>query len=190
MTGNRNVATVFRKLNQSNAALVLLTVLFMAGCFVGVLLAQVGDGEIVSEFLAGYLVNAADGLVGYSFFSILWNTLKWPLLIAVLEFTQVGFIAVPILIFLRGILFSYLAANLDMVFGLQGVALSIGVYLITILMEIPVLFLLGSHFMNGTEEGQKRSGTLLVSAGVCVLAAALQWTVSHRLLAFICGRVF
>lgn len=166
----------------TSAALLILGAAFVLGGFAGCLLADqvVGGGsDALGEYLEGYLSAVySGGMVKPDVLSVLWDTIRWPLLILVLSLTPLGLLGLPILFLVRGFLLSFAVASFFRVLGTAGLALAFVVFGITGLLCIPVFFVLGvqgflwAGALTGRLLGEGRRQTLfdrvaLLRCGVC-----------------------
>ena len=170
----------------SAAALLILSAAFLlgglAGCF---LVNQVSGGgsDALSSYLEGYLSFAcSNGAVRPEALSLLWEIIRWPLLVVVLSLTPLGLLGIPILFLVRGFLLSFAIASFFHVLGAMGLTLAFVVFGITGLISVPVLFALGvqgflsAAAMVGRLVGENRRVPLfdrMVLIRCCVCAAAL-----------------
>ena len=102
---------------------------FLLGGLVGCLLAShIGGGgqESLAAYVEGFLRAAQAGeITAPALASLVWDTVRWPLLALLLGFTALGLLGLPLLFAVRGFLLALL------VFGVSGA------------LSVPVLFVLG-----------------------------------------------
>lgn len=131
----------------STAVLLLLSAAFVIGAAAGcILVNRVGGegGSALEEFLSEYLSAANDGeLYRPGVWSLLWETLRWPLLVLFLSVTPLGTLALPVLFFARSFLLSFSIASFFRVLGSLGLALAFVLFGFTGLLSVPVLLVLG-----------------------------------------------
>lgn len=138
------------------AAPTINTAAFAAGALGGFLLCWwlLNTGHLAAErMLAGYTL-ALDAQAGtVSFWEVLWDVGRWPLLVWVLGATVLGRWMVPLVFAARGFFLSFAVAGLSMA-AQGGVLLAFCLFGLGALISLPVLFLLGSQ--SWTMAGQIR----------------------------------
>lgn len=167
------------------AALLILCAAFLLGGIAGTLLAgrvDGGGGDALGSYLEGYFSTALTGeTVRPALFSLIWETVRWPLFTFVLGLTALGLLGIPLLFLVRGFLLAFAIASFYHVLGLTGLAISLVVFGITGLIYIPVLFVLGIQGLlsAGTLAGSilgegRRSASpdriVLIRGGFCAAA--------------------
>lgn len=129
--------------------LFLLSICFLFGTIAGCLWAGgvAGQGsDTLASYIDGYLSAARTGtLTVPSVFSVLFETLRWPVLVFLLAFTAAGIIGIPLLFAVRGFLLSFAVASFIRVLGGAGTILAFLLFGITGLFTVPVLFVLGTQ---------------------------------------------
>ncbi len=130
-------------------ALVVLSISFLLGAIAGCLLAGgVAEAEngTLATYVEGYLSAARSGALSVpSVLSVLWETLRWPLLTVLLAFTALGVVGIPVLFAVRGFLLSFAVASFVRVLGGAGSILAFLLFGLTGLFTVPVLFVLGAQ---------------------------------------------
>ena len=120
---------------------------FLAGGLAGCILASCvdgGGGESLSAYLQSFLSAARAGAVDApAVLSLVWSTIRWPLLALLLGFTALGLLGLPILFAARGFLLAFSIASFVRLFGSTGCLLAFLVFGITGAVAIPALFVLG-----------------------------------------------
>lgn len=164
------------------AALFILCAAFLIGAVAGCILADRvgGDGaSALVEYLERYLAGAMAGeLEQPELGSLIWETVRWPLLLAALSVTPFGLLALPAAFLVRGFLLSFSVASFFRVLGPSGLAMGFVLFGLTGVISIPVLFVLGvqGFLLSGAiagrlvGEGRKRllpNRTVLLRCGVC-----------------------
>lgn len=170
----------------SAAALLILSIAFLLGGLAGCLLAdQVGGdgGDLLSDYLEGYLsAVSSSGAAKPEVLSLLWEIVRWPLLVIALSLTPLGLLGIPVLFLVRGFLLSFAIASFFRVMGGLGLALAFVVFGLTGLICVPVLFILGiqgflsASAMLGRLMGESKRLPLwdrMALLRCCVCAAAL-----------------
>ncbi len=184
-----------------------LAVSFLVGTVAGCLLAGgVAEAEngTLAAYIEGYLSATRSGaLTVPTLFSVLWDTLRWPLLTWVLSFTALGIVGIPILFAARGFLLSFAVASFVRVLGGAGSILAVLLFGLTGLFTIPVLFVLGAQGLAACRAlgarllGEKRRSAApygrayFLRCGVCfavlLLCVCLEQTVLPALLSAVAG---
>ena len=186
------------------AALCLLSVLFFAGSVAGCIAAGAirDDGGVLTEYLHNYL-NALerDGTL-IRLFSVLWQTVRFPLAVFLLGLTALGIMVLPVLFAVRGFAFSYAVSALFRIMGAQGLLLAFVLFGVSAVLWMPALFelgvqgLLGSYGLFRRVGGDGRyplcyGGKFFVRSGVCAailgLCAGAECFVIPLLLRMIAG---
>ena len=131
--------------------LAICSACFLAGGLLGCLFIS-NLSNTICEKLAAYLRNflhlaQCGGLNVPSLLSLLWEYIRWPLLVLLLSFTTVGIVGVPILFTVRGFFFAFSIASFVRVLGAAGCLLALALFGLTGLFAIPVFFVLGIHAM-------------------------------------------
>ena len=128
-------------------ALAVVSAAFCLGALAGMLVAsQVGGGgqDSLTAYLERYLAAAQSGAAAPPrVSSILWETLRWPVLTFLLGFTALGVVGIPLLFGVRGFLLSFAVASLVRLFGGAGCLLAMALFGISGALSVPALFVLG-----------------------------------------------
>lgn len=181
--------------------LILLLICFLSGALIGFALAYFGtSSDELRSYLQDYLGVAAQGNLDFSFFSVLWDCVRWPVLVIAFSFTALGVIAIPAILLARGFLLAYTAACFAVLLGRNGLTAAAVLLAPAALIVLPVLLVLGCEGFRtacarlpGTPGGREcrcRPEIVLPGAGVSLIAAALQWTVVPMIFAAVCARYF
>ena len=121
---------------------------FLLGGLVGCLLAShIGGGgqESLAAYVEGFLRAAQAGeITAPALASLVWDTVRWPLLALLLGFTALGLLGLPLLFAVRGFLLAFSIASFVRLFGGAG-CLKSG------FIGVAVLFLLFEAFLIGGE---------------------------------------
>lgn len=75
--------------------------------------------------------------------SLVWDTVRWPLLALLLGFTALGLLGLPLLFVVRGFLLAFSIASFVRLFGGVGCLLALLVFGVSGALSVPVLFVLG-----------------------------------------------
>lgn len=120
---------------------------FLLGGLVGCLLAShIGGGgqESLAAYVEGFLRAAQAGeITAPALASLVWDTVRWPLLALLLGFTALGLLGLPLLFAVRGFLLAFSIASFVRLFGGAGCLLALLVFGVSGALSVPVLFVLG-----------------------------------------------
>ena len=120
---------------------------FLLGGLVGCLLAShIGGGgqESLAAYVEGFLRAAQAGeITAPALASLVWDTVRWPLLALLLGFTALGLLGLPLLFAVRGFLLAFSIASFVRLFGGVGCLLALLVFGVSGALSVPVLFVLG-----------------------------------------------
>ena len=97
-------------LSGEAAALVLLGASFFLGGAAGCVMAGLVGGEgqgALAEYIRGYLDLAAEGGMQPPFWPLVWELIRFPLLVFLLGFTALGVVGMPVLFAVRGFLLCF-----------------------------------------------------------------------------------
>lgn len=163
------------------AALLILSIAFFLGGLAGCLLAGQSENDTLIQYLTSYLTEIqTQGAYRPAAVSLLWELIRWPLLIVALSFTPFGLLALPAAFVFRGFLLSFAVSSFFRVYGFGGLALAFLVFGISGLIGVTVLLLLGvqgflrSAALIGRLMGERGSAALfsrkdLPRYGICAL---------------------
>lgn len=128
-------------------ALAVTSAFFFLGGLLGcALAARVGGGgsDSLALYLERFVAAAGEQTVSAPpLFSLVWETVRWPLLVFVLGFTTLGVLGIPIVFFIRGFLLAFSIASFVRMFGGAGGLLAFFVFGVSGCVALPVLFILG-----------------------------------------------
>ena len=168
------------------AALILLSILFLVGSVVGCVTAGLirDPSGALLDYVYGYLELLAHDGVTPRFVSVLWETMRFPVVAVLLGFTALGTAGLPVLFVVRGFLLCYAVSVFYRILGLTGLVLGFVLFGFSALIWMPVLFhlgvqgLLGSYglFRRAVGDGRyplRYNGGFLVCCGVCAVALCL-----------------
>ena len=181
--------------------LAILGACFMAGGLGGFFFSGWGgDNPELLDYLGRCFHTAAQGGgVEPSLWSSIWELARWPLAAFLLGSTALGALGLPVLLGARGFLLSFSAATLVRLFGLPGMAVSLAVFGVTVLVSVPVLFVVSVEAFRQSLDRlsgerppawSRSAQALSPCAGLLVLAVALQQTLMPALLTAVCRRLF
>ena len=169
-------------------ALLVVSAAFALGGVLGcTLAAQVGGGggDMLSAYVKGYLAAAQSGAVeSPHMLSTVWSTVRWPLFAALMGFTALGMLGIPLLFSIRGFLLSFAITSFVRMFGGAGGVLAFLTFGVTGLVSIPVLFVLGvqslaaarhlaGRFLGDSKRALPFSRVYWMRCGVCCAALGL-----------------
>lgn len=117
-----------------------------------------------------------------------------------LGLAPVGAVGVPLLMGGRGFLLAFAATTFARLFHLSGVAVSLAAFGVTIVLAVPVLFVVAEDAfhqslsrlpgaVSAPVRWSDRARALAPCAGLLVLAVALQQTVMPVLFSAVCARL-
>ena len=173
-------------LSGQAAALILLSGLFLVGGVIGCVAAgRIADpaGALLS-YVRGYLELLSQDGLSPRFWSILWETVRFPLAAFLLGFTALGVAGLPVLFAVRGFLLSYAICVFYRLLGPAGLVPGFVLFGLSALVWMPVLFqlgvqgLLGSYGLLRRAMGDGRyplryDGGYLARCGMCAAALGL-----------------
>lgn len=137
----------FKRLNGRTAAMLLLAVLFALGGMCGCLAASAfydTDGALTA-YVHGYLTLAGQGSVNAGFSAVLWQTLRFALLAAVMGLTVFGAIGIPALFAFKGFALCYSVSVFYRLLGLKGLAIGAILFGLSMVIQLPVLLDIGER---------------------------------------------
>lgn len=182
--------------------LAILAVCFGLGALGGFLFSALGgeSGELL-DYLEGYFQAAGQGGgLEPSLPSTVWDLIRWPLAAFLLGLVPLGAVGVPLLMGGRGFLLAFAAATFARLFHLPGVAAALAAFGMTLLVAVPVLFVVAADAFrqslsrlpgapSAPIHWTERARALAPCAGLLVLATALQQTVMPALFSAVCARL-
>ena len=131
--------------------LVVLAGCFLAGGLAGLLLSgrTGGTGDTaLAELLRTFLErSAAQAPQAAPAPALLWECVRWHLLVFVLGFTSLGLLFLPVVFALRGFLMAFSIGTFVHLFGGAGCLLALAVFGVTGAVSLPALFVLGVQGM-------------------------------------------
>lgn len=132
---------------NSLPGLILCGALFLCGCVAGTFSSTfVSDGTTLTKFFSEYLTLSQDGtFVDPSFFSVLVNTFRYPLLVFALSFSMLGLLGIPILSVVRGYTLAFSIAVMVRLYGGDGVLLALSMFAIGTLITVPCFLVLAAQ---------------------------------------------
>lgn len=142
------------------AAVLLLGALFVMGGFGGCLAAGFVAGEsgaVLEEYLKAYLSLAQSGTAQVSLWAVVWEQIRFPLVLLLLGFTAAGVVCIPLVFCVRGFLFSFSVACFCRLFGWAGLVPTVFLFGVPALLWAPVFFVLGMQGMAGAYDMLRRS---------------------------------
>ena len=127
--------------------LILCGALFLCGCVAGTFSSSfVSDSTTLTQYFSEYLSLAQDGsFIDPSFFSVLVNTFRYPLLVFTLSFSMLGILGIPILSVVRGYTLAFSVAVMVRLYGGDGVLLALSMFAIGTLITVPCFMILAAQ---------------------------------------------
>lgn len=176
----------------------VLTLCFLLGAVTGLCFhLWSGENIALSGYLNEYLAFASQGDLRFSLPGVIWGCVRWPLLVFLFGAVGSGVVLIPATLCLRGFLLSYAVSGFSAQYGGRGMLAAVALFAVTILVELPVLFVAGCECLrmsraklSGANGAGWKPEILLPAAGGVALSAALQWTISPMLISVICSRLF
>lgn len=182
--------------------LAVLAVCFSAGALGGFLFSALsGETPELLDYLQQYFQSAGQGGgLEPSLAATVWDLIRWPLAVFLLGLTTVGAVGIPLLMVGRGFLLAFAATSFARMFHLPGVAAAVAVFGVTVLVAVPVLFVVAADAFrqslsrlpgapSSPIHWSERVQALAPCAGLLVLAVALQQTVMPALFSAVCARL-
>lgn len=180
--------------------LAVLAACFAAGALGGFLFSAVGgESAELLDYLQQYFRSAGQGgSPTPSLGATVWDLIRWPLAAFLLGMAPFGTIGVPLLMGGRGFLLAFAATTFARLFHLPGVAASLAAFGVTVVLAVPVLFVVAEDAfrhslsrLSGAASAywSDRAKALAPCAGLLVLAVALQQTVMPALFSAVCARL-
>ncbi|MBE6972810.1 MAG: hypothetical protein E7440_02880 [Ruminococcaceae bacterium] len=170
-------------LSGQAAALILLGAFYFVGSVAGCIAAGLirDPSGLLLDYIRGYLeLLAQDGITG-GFFSVFWESAKFPLMAVLLAFTALGIVGLPLLFAVRGFLLCYAVTVFYRLLGLIGLVPGFFLFGFSALIWMPVLFQLGVRGMLSAYGFLRRTmgdgryplrcdGGFLICCGICAAA--------------------
>ncbi|MBE6949127.1 MAG: hypothetical protein E7456_04705 [Ruminococcaceae bacterium] len=132
---------------SSMPGLILCGALFLCGCVAGTFSsAFVEDGSALTQYFSEYLSLEQDGsFIDPSFFSVLADTLRYPLAVFVMGFSMPGMIGIPVLTGIRGYTLAFSVSVMVRLYGGDGVLLALSLFAVSTLITVPCLLILSAQ---------------------------------------------
>lgn len=127
--------------------LILCGALFLCGVVAGTFSSSfVKDGAALTDYFSEYLTLQQDGaFVDPSFFSVLADTFKYPLLVFALGFSIPGVIGVPVLSVVRGYTLAFSVSVIVRLYGGDGVLLALAMFAVGTMITVPCFLILAAQ---------------------------------------------
>lgn len=154
-----------------------------------------GLGAYLDEYLCAFSMGQGD----VSDISMLWNGVSWPLGCLLFCRSPLGVGIIPLIFTVRGFLLTFSSACIACVYGVDGILIAGGIFIVAILFHLPAMFLLGSECFRGsltcvsdapTLHDAIRLETILVGVGLLSVSFAFELVVQPRILSSICFYIF
>ena len=147
---------------------------FLLGGLVGCLLAShIGGGgqESLAAYVEGFLRAAQAGeITAPALASLVWDTVRWPLLALLLGFTALGLLGLPLLFAVRGFLLAFSIASFVRLFGGAGCLLALLVFGVSGALSVPVLFVLAGRVWGDGKTPPPYGKLYFFRCGACAVA--------------------
>jgi hypothetical protein len=182
--------------------LAVLAVCFAVGALGGFLFSALGvESPELTDYLRQYFQSAGQGGgLEPSLGATIWDLIRWPLAAFLLGLAPIGAAGVPLLMGGRGFLLAFAATTFARLFHLPGVAAALAAFGVTVLLAVPVLFVVAEDAFRQSlsrlpgaasppVHWSDRARALAPCAGLLVLAVALQQTVMPALFSAVCARL-
>ena len=137
-------------ISGETAAIMILGALFMLGGLGGCLAASFVRGQsgaALEEYLRAYLALAQGGSIQLSLGTVIWDQIRFPLVMLLLGFTAAGVVCIPAVFCVRGFLFSFSVACFCRLFGWAGGVPAAFIFGFPALLWTPAFFVLGMQAM-------------------------------------------
>lgn len=154
--------------NTMLPALVFLCVCFVIGAITGsVVAANGGDSAQIVSMVAGYAV-----LEDINFWNVLFNILRFPIIVIICGLCVFGTVLIPIVIAVRGFMLLFTITTFVRLFGGSGLLYSLSLFGIQCLFVLPCILLLAAQgivsssilFSLASSRGKKISGSVFSGA--------------------------
>lgn len=182
--------------------LAVLAACFGVGAVSGFLFSAVGgDNQELRDYLQQYFQAVGQGSVlEPPLGATIWDLIRWPLAAFLLGLTPAGAVGVPLLVGGRGFLLAFAATTFARLFHLPGMAAALAAFGVTLLVAVPVLFVVSADAFRQSlnrlpgaaaapVHWTERARALAPCAGLLVLAVALQQTLMPALFSAVCARL-
>ena len=182
--------------------LAVLAVCFMVGALGGFLFSALsGENQELLAYLRQYFCAAGQGSsLEPSVVSTIWDLIRWPLAAFLLGLAPIGAIGMPLLMGTRGFLLAFAATTFVRLFHLPGMVAALAAFGVTVLVVVPVLFVVAADAFRQSLSRLPGAATapvhwsdrvraLAPCVGLLALAVALQQTVMPALFSAVCARL-
>ena len=189
----------FRVCKSTTLHISILLCCFFVGSVSGCVLASLGLPHTdLASHLSDYILLSANREVSASVIATYFSFVRWPLAVIIAAFTPFVFLAVPILMLLRGFFLAYTITCFSVLLGSRGLTVAILLFSTSLLFELPALFVFSceafcfdsSPVHTGSETHSSfHLGALLLGIALLALATTLQLTTIPDLLSAVCARL-
>lgn len=160
----------------------------VAGSWSSALLEQEGTTAL-RGWLEGYLTLTTQQALSVRLPGVLWQTLRLPLLLTLLQFTVLGMLFIPLVMGIRGFLLSFAVTGFVRTYTWRGLAAAAVLFLPLNAVELSALFLLATAAFlradrmgrEGAQKGGSSGGVAALCWGVLTLCAAAELLLSGPL---------
>lgn len=141
----------------------------VAGCWCSSCLEQEGAGAL-REWLEGYISAQHTGAAEWV--PALWQMLRFPLLLTLLQFSVLGMVFVPVLMGVRGFLFSFAVTGFVRTYAWRGMLCALLLFGPLGIVELTALFFLAeAAFLRADQMGREGGGAQSAVASPVLVAA-------------------
>lgn len=128
------------------SGLILCGALFLCGCVAGTFSsAFVQDGSALTQYFSEYLSLEQDGsFIDPSFFSVLFDTFRYPAIVFSLGFSMLGIIGIPALAGAKGYMLAFSVSVMVRLYGGNGVLLALSLFAVSALITVPCFLILSA----------------------------------------------
>lgn len=139
-----------------------------AGCWCSACLEQEGAGALRS-WLEGYVALSHSG--GGQWVSALWQMVRFPLLLWLLQYTVLGMLLIPVVMGLRGFLLSFAVTGFVRTYAWRGMLSALLLFAPMGIVELTALFLLSeAAFLHADQMGREGSASTGAAPSAILLA--------------------
>lgn len=145
----------------------------VAGCWCSAFLEREG-AQALRAWLDSYISLSRSDLGGGRWLPVLWQTLRLPLMLTLLQFTVLGMLMIPLLMGVRGFLFSFAVTGFVRAYAWRGLLAALLLFAPLGLVELTALFLLAVSAVFRSDQ-MGREGGATMTGGLSPLRKAACW---------------
>ena len=144
-----------------------------AGCWCSAVLEQEGT-EALRGWLTDYLTVSRSAGGGGRWLSVLWQMLRMPLMLTLLQYTVLGMLFIPLLMLARGFLLSFAVTGFVRAYAWRGLLCALLLFAPLGMVELSALFVLAmGGFLRADRLG--REGGAAIAGGPSAVQIAVCW---------------